>query len=235
MVMGVINQQESTALTLSPVQFNDVDVFMSQRAVHPPTKSHGNPQVSPSPTFDTQQGDVQEYGMEEELCSRLGSGYPVKDEPDIRKKTKRARDSYSFDTMEIGASAHSIVEATDKAGEEARLMAHAEKKAIGKRDVSTQRPPVLLAGVNTVATLVEEKKAQLVKWWKTPRFASPHSRASPGRPVEQKHSLSGHTRSTQTFASFVTVPLTWIKSSRTLLLVILARNLMVPGCRLTES
>lgn len=54
------------------------------------------------------------------------------------------------------------VEATDKAGEETRLMAHAEKKAIGKRDVSTQRPPVLLAAVNTVTTLVEKKKAQLV-------------------------------------------------------------------------
>lgn len=41
-------------------------------------------------------------------------------------------------------------------------MAHGEKKAVGKGDVSTQRPRVLLVGVNTVTTLVENKKAQLV-------------------------------------------------------------------------
>ncbi|KAH0517776.1 60S ribosomal protein L7a [Microtus ochrogaster] len=43
-----------------------------------------------------------------------------------------------------------------------RLLAHAEKKAAGKEDVPTKRPPVLRAGVNTVTTLVENKKAQLV-------------------------------------------------------------------------
>ncbi|KAH0500855.1 60S ribosomal protein L7a [Microtus ochrogaster] len=56
-----------------------------------------------------------------------------------------------------------------------RLLARAEKKAAGKGDVPTKRPPVLLAGVNTVTTLVENKKAQLVviandqtplSWWK---------------------------------------------------------------------
>ncbi|OBS67857.1 hypothetical protein A6R68_03602 [Neotoma lepida] len=43
-----------------------------------------------------------------------------------------------------------------------RLLARAEKKAAGKRDVPTKRPPVLRAGVNTVTTLMENKKAQLV-------------------------------------------------------------------------
>ncbi|KAL4841491.1 hypothetical protein H8958_007289 [Nasalis larvatus] len=43
-----------------------------------------------------------------------------------------------------------------------RLLARAEKKAAGKGDVPTERPPVLRAGVNTVTTLVENKKAQLV-------------------------------------------------------------------------
>nr|XP_039323511.1 60S ribosomal protein L7a-like [Saimiri boliviensis boliviensis] len=39
-----------------------------------------------------------------------------------------------------------------------RLLAQAEKKTAGKGDVSTKRPPVLQAGVNTITT----KKAQLV-------------------------------------------------------------------------
>uniref|UniRef100_A0A8I3W254 60S ribosomal protein L7a n=1 Tax=Callithrix jacchus TaxID=9483 RepID=A0A8I3W254_CALJA len=43
-----------------------------------------------------------------------------------------------------------------------RLLARAEKKAAGKGDVPTKRPPVLRAGVNTITTLVENKKAQLV-------------------------------------------------------------------------
>uniref|UniRef100_A0A8C2M8W8 60S ribosomal protein L7a n=1 Tax=Cricetulus griseus TaxID=10029 RepID=A0A8C2M8W8_CRIGR len=43
-----------------------------------------------------------------------------------------------------------------------RLLARAEKKAAGKGDVPTKRPPVLRAGVNTVTTLMENKKAQLV-------------------------------------------------------------------------
>ena len=43
-----------------------------------------------------------------------------------------------------------------------RLLARAEKKAAGKGDVPTKRPPVLRAEVNTVTTLVENKKAQLV-------------------------------------------------------------------------
>jgi large subunit ribosomal protein L7Ae len=40
-----------------------------------------------------------------------------------------------------------------------RLLAHAEEKAADKGDVPTKRPPVLQAGVNTVTTLVENKKA----------------------------------------------------------------------------
>ncbi|XP_068938909.1 large ribosomal subunit protein eL8-like [Petaurus breviceps papuanus] len=43
-----------------------------------------------------------------------------------------------------------------------RLLARAEQKAAGKGDVPTKRSPVLRAGVNTVTTLVENKKAQLV-------------------------------------------------------------------------
>ncbi|PIO30179.1 hypothetical protein AB205_0156990, partial [Aquarana catesbeiana] len=43
-----------------------------------------------------------------------------------------------------------------------RLLARAEQKAAGKPDVPTKRPPVVRAGVNTVTTLVENKKAQLV-------------------------------------------------------------------------
>ncbi|EDM12912.1 rCG64400 [Rattus norvegicus] len=43
-----------------------------------------------------------------------------------------------------------------------RLLAHTEKKAAGKEDVPNKRPPVLQAGVNTVTTLVENKKDQLV-------------------------------------------------------------------------
>ncbi|KAB0366010.1 hypothetical protein FD754_010166 [Muntiacus muntjak] len=46
--------------------------------------------------------------------------------------------------------------------EKQRLLARAEKKAAGKGNVPTNRPPVLRAGVNTVTTLGENKKAQLV-------------------------------------------------------------------------
>ncbi|CAJ0949229.1 unnamed protein product [Ranitomeya imitator] len=42
------------------------------------------------------------------------------------------------------------------------LPAHAEQKAAGKGDVPTKRRPVIRAGVNTVTTLVENKKTQLV-------------------------------------------------------------------------
>ncbi|XP_025240511.1 60S ribosomal protein L7a-like [Theropithecus gelada] len=42
------------------------------------------------------------------------------------------------------------------------LSAPAEKKAAGKGDIPTKRPPALQAGVNTVTTLVENVKAQLV-------------------------------------------------------------------------
>uniref|UniRef100_A0A8C5UWF3 60S ribosomal protein L7a n=1 Tax=Microcebus murinus TaxID=30608 RepID=A0A8C5UWF3_MICMU len=43
-----------------------------------------------------------------------------------------------------------------------QLLARAEKKAVGKGHVPSKRPPVLRAGVTTVTTLVENKKAQLV-------------------------------------------------------------------------
>lgn len=43
-----------------------------------------------------------------------------------------------------------------------RLKARAEKRAGGKPDAPTKRAPVIRHGVNTVTTLVEKKKAQLV-------------------------------------------------------------------------
>ncbi|EAW77567.1 hCG38670, isoform CRA_a, partial [Homo sapiens] len=43
-----------------------------------------------------------------------------------------------------------------------RLLAWTEKKAASKGDFPTKRPPVFRAGVITIATLVENKKAQLV-------------------------------------------------------------------------
>ena len=42
-----------------------------------------------------------------------------------------------------------------------RLLARAGKKVAGKGDVTIKRPPLLRAEVNTVTTLVENKKAQL--------------------------------------------------------------------------
>lgn len=44
-----------------------------------------------------------------------------------------------------------------------RLRERAKKQAEGdKDDTPTKRPPVVRSGVNTVTTLVEQKKAQLV-------------------------------------------------------------------------
>merc|ERR1712042_335401 len=43
-----------------------------------------------------------------------------------------------------------------------RLLAKAEKKVDGKDDAPSKRPPVVRQGLNTVTTLVEKKKAQLV-------------------------------------------------------------------------
>jgi len=44
----------------------------------------------------------------------------------------------------------------------ARLKARAEQRVKGKEDTPTKRPPVIRSGVNTITTLVEQKKAQLV-------------------------------------------------------------------------
>ena len=49
-----------------------------------------------------------------------------------------------------------------KQEKKARLMARAETKAKGKADTPTKRPPVVRSGVNTITSLVENKKAQLV-------------------------------------------------------------------------
>ena len=43
-----------------------------------------------------------------------------------------------------------------------RLKARAEERAKGKPDAPTKRLPVVRAGTNTVTTLIEQKKAQLV-------------------------------------------------------------------------
>ena len=43
-----------------------------------------------------------------------------------------------------------------------RLKARAEGKVAKKEDAPTKKPNVLRSGINTVTTLVEQKKAQLV-------------------------------------------------------------------------
>ncbi|KAK3087637.1 hypothetical protein FSP39_008665, partial [Pinctada imbricata] len=49
-----------------------------------------------------------------------------------------------------------------KQQKKARLKARAEERAAGKEDKPTKRPPVVRSGVNSVTSLVEQKKAQLV-------------------------------------------------------------------------
>merc|ERR1711976_1150032 len=49
-----------------------------------------------------------------------------------------------------------------KKEKKARLMARAEERSKGKDDAPTKRPPVVRSGVNTVTSLIEQKKAQLV-------------------------------------------------------------------------
>merc|ERR1711893_70702 len=44
----------------------------------------------------------------------------------------------------------------------ARLVARAEERVKGKADQPTKRPPMVRSGINTITTLVEQKKAQLV-------------------------------------------------------------------------
>ncbi len=44
----------------------------------------------------------------------------------------------------------------------ARLVARAEQRGKGKDDTPTKRPPVVRSGINTVTSLIEQKKAQLV-------------------------------------------------------------------------
>jgi len=50
----------------------------------------------------------------------------------------------------------------DKKEKKVRLQLRAEERAKGKEDAPTKRPAVVRSGVNTVTTLVEQKKAQLV-------------------------------------------------------------------------
>merc|ERR1719309_376743 len=49
-----------------------------------------------------------------------------------------------------------------KVQKKARLRARAEQRVEGKEDVPTKRPPIVRSGVNTVTSLIESKKAQLV-------------------------------------------------------------------------
>ena len=49
-----------------------------------------------------------------------------------------------------------------KIAKKARLKARAEQKEKTKEDQPTKRPNVVRTGCNTVTTLVEQKKAQLV-------------------------------------------------------------------------
>ncbi|XP_014673161.1 PREDICTED: 60S ribosomal protein L7a-like [Priapulus caudatus] len=50
----------------------------------------------------------------------------------------------------------------NKKAKKQRLAARAEERAAGKEDQPTKRAPVVRSGVNTVTTLIEQKKAQLV-------------------------------------------------------------------------
>jgi len=49
-----------------------------------------------------------------------------------------------------------------KQAKKQRLRARAQARASGKADAPTKRPNVVRQGVNTVTSLVEQKKAQLV-------------------------------------------------------------------------
>jgi len=49
-----------------------------------------------------------------------------------------------------------------KQAKKERLRERAEARAAGKEDAPTKRAPVVRAGVNTVTSLIEKKKAQLV-------------------------------------------------------------------------
>jgi len=49
-----------------------------------------------------------------------------------------------------------------KAQKKERLRQRAQQRVEGKEDVPSKRPPVVRSGINTVTTLVEKKKAQLV-------------------------------------------------------------------------
>ncbi|MCF8881053.1 hypothetical protein L5876_14595, partial [Hyphobacterium sp. SN044] len=42
-----------------------------------------------------------------------------------------------------------------------RLKSRAEERVKGKEDVPTKRPPVVRSGINTITSLIEQKKAQL--------------------------------------------------------------------------
>jgi large subunit ribosomal protein L7Ae len=50
----------------------------------------------------------------------------------------------------------------NKKDKKARLLKRAQERAAGKPDQPTKRPLVVRSGVNTVTTLIEQKKAQLV-------------------------------------------------------------------------
>ncbi|KAM3825800.1 large ribosomal subunit protein eL8-like [Vipera latastei] len=77
------------------------------------------------------------------------------------KKAQLVVIAHDVDPVELLKLAHKYRPET-KQEKKQRLLARAEQKAAGKGDVPTKRPPVLRAGVNTVTTLVENKKAQLV-------------------------------------------------------------------------
>jgi large subunit ribosomal protein L7Ae len=49
-----------------------------------------------------------------------------------------------------------------KQEKKARLRARATERVKGKEDAPTKRPPVVRSGINTITTLIEQKKAQLV-------------------------------------------------------------------------
>lgn len=49
-----------------------------------------------------------------------------------------------------------------KQQKKARLRLRAEQRVEGKEDAPTKRPPVVRSGINTITSLIEQKKAQMV-------------------------------------------------------------------------
>ncbi|KAH0511129.1 60S ribosomal protein L7a [Microtus ochrogaster] len=97
----------------------------------------------------------------EKRPKNFGIGQDIQPKRDLTRASSNGPATLGCSATQLHKLAHKYRPET-KQEKKQRLLARAEKKAAGKGDVPTERPPVLRAGVNTVATLVENKKAQLV-------------------------------------------------------------------------